>query len=72
MGISCAPDMCQEIIEHIFPNIPNAECFIDDIGAFSDSWDEHLTLLEKVLTKLKDNNFTVKPLKCEWAVKEID
>jgi hypothetical protein len=39
---------------------------------FSNSWNDHLTSLHKVLTLLHDNNFTVNPLKCEWAVQETD
>ena len=72
MGICCAPDMCQEIRENIFTDIPETECFIDNIGAYGESWKEHLKVLRKVLTKLQDNVFTVNPLKCEWTVKETD
>jgi hypothetical protein len=32
----------------------------------------HLQLLHTILTKLQENCFTVNPLKCNWAVKEID
>ena len=48
----------------------NAEVYIDDIGAFSHSWDDHLQLLHIILTKLQGNGFTVNPLKYEWAARE--
>ena len=72
MGLSVSPDVCQEIMENIFRDIEDCDVFIDDIGNFSKSWDEHLTLLDKVLQLLQDNGFTVNPRKCEWAVKETD
>jgi hypothetical protein len=46
--------------------------YIDNIGAFSQSWDDHMALLRTVLTKLQDNGFTVNPLKYEWVVMETD
>ncbi len=72
MGLKCSPDYAQEEMENIFRDVNNAEVYIDDIGAFSNSWEEHMTLTSKILTLLQDNGFTVNPLKCEWAVKESD
>ncbi|KAG7340667.1 hypothetical protein IV203_024210 [Nitzschia inconspicua] len=47
--------------------------YIDDIiGTLSNSWEEHKVSVHKVLKILQDNNFTVNPLKCEWAVQETD
>jgi hypothetical protein len=72
MRLKCSPDFVQEVMENIFQEIEDAEVYIHDIGAFSNSWEEHMALLSKILTLLQDNGFTVNPLKCKWAVKETD
>jgi hypothetical protein len=72
MGLKRFPDFAQEVMENIFQEVENAEVYIDDIGAFSNSWEEHMALFSKILTSLQDNGFTVNPLKCKWAVKETD
>jgi hypothetical protein len=72
MGLKCSPDFAWEVMENIFQEVKDAEVYIYDIGAFSNSWDEHMALLSKILTLLQDNGLTAKPLKCEWALKEMD
>jgi hypothetical protein len=71
MGLKCSPDFAQEVMETIFREIEDVEVYIDNIGAFSHSWEEHMALLCRILTLLQDNDFTVNPLKCEWAVKKL-
>ena len=71
-GLKCSPDFAQEIMENIFRDIAEAEVYIDDIGIFSDSWEQHMAVLRVVLRKLQEYGFTVNPLKCEWSVKESD
>ena len=70
MGLKCSPDFAQETMENIFRNLCNngVEVYIDDIGAFSENWEAHMTLLRKILQLLQDNGFSVNPLKCSWAV----
>lgn len=72
MGIKQAPDIAQETMESIFIDLPNVEVYIDDIGIFDNTWEDHLHSLQTVLTRLKDNGFTVNPSKCEWAVQETE
>lgn len=73
MGIKQSPDIAQELMEKMLrPFQDDTEIYIDDIGIFSKTWDHHLSILRKVLTALQENNLTVNPLKCEWAIKETD
>ena len=72
MGLSISPDAAQEIMERVLAAVKDIEIYIDDIACFSNSWDEHVALLDKVLTILEQHNFTINPRKCEWAVKETD
>ena len=51
MGLKYSPDFAQEVMENIFREVEDAEVYIDDIGAFSNSWEDHLKLLEKILTQ---------------------
>ncbi|KAL7477485.1 hypothetical protein ACHAW6_003293, partial [Cyclotella cf. meneghiniana] len=45
---------------------------IDDVGAFSQTWDHHIKLLDDILHHLHENVFTFNSPKCEWSIKETD
>ena len=70
MGVSPAPDIAQEIMERVLGHLDELEIYLDDIGAFSNDWNTHLELLDKVLTVLQDKGFSINPLKCEWGIQE--
>jgi hypothetical protein len=44
MGLKRSPDYTQEVMEKIFRDVEYAEVYIDDIGAFFHSWDDHMAL----------------------------
>ena len=70
IGINQSPDIAQEIMEDHFRQLDEVDVYIDDVGVYNDSWEQHLSSLTKVLTILQDSNFTVNPLKCKWGVQE--
>jgi hypothetical protein len=72
MGIKQSPDFAQEVMEDIFCDMSDVKIYINDIGKWAQSWDHHQKVVAKVLERLETNGFTVKPLKCEWAVQETD
>jgi hypothetical protein len=72
MGLKCSPDIAQAAMDNVWSGIEDADGYIDDVGAFSDDWDHHVNLIATILWRLRENGFTINPLKCEWAVKETD
>jgi hypothetical protein len=59
-------------MEHILHNMMEVECFLEDIGIFSNDFEIHMHMVCKVLTHLQDNGFTINPLNGKWAVQETD
>lgn len=72
MGVKQSPDIAQNIMEDLMRRLEEVSVYIDDVGIFNNEWKAHLTSIRKTLTILQDANFTINPLKCEWAVKETD
>ena len=42
LSIAQSPDFCQETMEHVLQGIMDADIYIDDIGCFGKSWEQHL------------------------------
>ena len=73
MGLTNSPDVFQSVMHPLFQDIPQVECFIDDIGIFTNStFTQHLKIVHQVLLRLEESGFIVNPLKCAWAVQSTD
>ncbi|KAL7549968.1 hypothetical protein ACHAWF_013220 [Thalassiosira exigua] len=72
MGLKISPGYAQARMEEILRGIDEIECYIDDIGIFTTTWEQHVAVLGEVLHRLEEYGYTVNPLKCEWGVKETD
>ena len=71
MGISERPDISTEIMTQVLDGL-DVDFYMDDITILSETWDEHIDLLQQVLRRLQDAGFTINPMKCEWAIEETD
>ena len=49
MGLKCSPDIVQAAMENVLAGIKDADVYIDDVGAFSSTWEHHLNLLRTIL-----------------------
>ena len=49
MGLKCSPDFAQKVMENVLNNIEDCDIYIDNIGAFSKTWESHLDLLDTIL-----------------------
>lgn len=62
-----SPIALQSAMHPLFQDMPDMECFIDDIGIFTSGSLEHQSeILSQVLLRLEESGFTVNPLKCAW------
>ena len=74
MGLKPAPDVAQYYIEKTLRDLKQqgVEVYIDDVGIFLNSYEEHMNLIKIVVERLQEAGFKINPLKCEWCVQETD
>ena len=67
-GLTNAPATFQRLMERCMGELNLKECliFLDDILIFSETFEEHLSRLEAVFSRLKQHGLKLKPSKCEF------
>ncbi|XP_036065872.1 uncharacterized protein LOC118598010 [Oryzias melastigma] len=72
-GLHGAPATFQRLMNQVLCGVSEfAAAYLDDIVIFSDTWDEHLGHLERVLNCLQEAGLTVNPSKCVFAKPETE
>jgi len=72
-GVKNAPAALQELMQGILgPYKQFTTAYMDDIVVLSNSWEQHVQHIDKVLTALKQAGLTANPWKCRWGGKTIE
>ena len=49
MGLKCSPNFAQEVLENICHDLEDIGVYIDDVCAFSKTWENYIKLIDTVL-----------------------
>lgn len=71
-GVNCAPEAFQKIMEDILRGCDGTVVFIDDILVFAETTQQLDARTITVLEKLRANNLTLNPDKCEYNKEEVE
>lgn len=52
MGLKCAPDFAQQVMDKVLCNVDNKGVYHDDISGFSMTWENHILQLDKIFNIL--------------------
>ena len=69
-GLSGAPATFQRLMDQVIRGLPFANAYLDDLVIFSNTWEEHLAHLRRVLERLMAANLTIKMKKCQFGMQE--
>jgi len=72
-GVKNAPAVFQELLQGLLEKEEKfSRPYMDDIVVYSDSWEEHLQHIDRVLNKLGEAGLTANPNKCKWGGRKIE
>ena len=70
-GVSSAPGIFQRVMEEVLQGIPKVVVYLDDILAASDSEEEHVKLLDTILSRIEAAGLRLRKSKCTFGVSSV-
>lgn len=72
-GLCNTPGTFQDLTDRVFQGLKwaNVMVYLDDVIVFSDTFEEHLSLLKEVFQRIKLANLSLKTYKCTFAQEEV-
>ena len=70
-GLTNAPATFQRMMGNLLKGIKGCLVFIDDIIIFSDTWEQHQRILDKVFRRVRAAGLKIKRGKCQFAQESV-
>ena len=61
-----------KMMRKMLNNLKCADSYIDDIIVHTETWEEHMDILEELFKRIKSANLTVRPTKCKFGYTKVD
>nr|XP_054761342.1 uncharacterized protein LOC129267739 [Lytechinus pictus] len=71
-GLVTAGAQFTRMMRIVLKDIPNVVNYIDDVLVYTETWEEHVQIVEKVLCRLREANLAARPSKCFIGYSSID
>ena len=68
-GLTTAPATFQRLMDSLLGD--TVTVYLDDIIVFTETWEEHLTFLDEVFTRLRAAGLKASPNKCELGMEQL-
>ena len=72
-GVKNALSVFQELMQRVFKDdCEYCNPYVDDIVIFSQTWEDHVKHISRVLTRLRAAVLTANPDKCRWGERQME
>jgi len=72
LGLQGCPGSYQSFMESVIEGLTGVHVYLDDIVYFSQTWEEHLVILEAAFKRFAERKVFLHPLKCEFGMTEME